>query len=98
MRLKVETVEQYHILKWLDENLYIQALKVELLDKDKIRIVDCNGDSAIVECINKNNIVLKEEKAEGYVLNMHVGASEILKGVLKCVRIEEVKEEKPCHR
>lgn len=44
--LKANTVEQLHILRFLQENFYIDALKIELLDRNKVKITDSTGESA----------------------------------------------------
>ena len=57
--MKANTVEQYHILQWLEQNFYIDALKITLVDKAAVRIEDRNGETAIVTYKSKDNIVLE---------------------------------------
>jgi len=46
--MKANTVEQYHILKWLRENFYLWALEVSFLDHCTVQISDEYGQEAIV--------------------------------------------------
>lgn len=57
--MKVQTIEQYHIMKWLEQNFYTEVLKVTLIDKATVRIEDRNGETATVTYKVKDNIVLE---------------------------------------
>lgn len=45
--MKVETVEQYKILEYINKNFNINSLELTLIDKSSIGIQDNNGDRAI---------------------------------------------------
>lgn len=62
LKIKAQTIQQYHILKWIDRNFYIDSLQVELIDRYNIKIIDNNENSAIVKYIDKDNIILEEVK------------------------------------
>lgn len=44
--MKANTIEQYHILKWLEKNFYVEALKISCIDKTTVRIDDGVGGTA----------------------------------------------------
>jgi len=45
--MKVETVEQYKILEYINKNFNINSLELTLIDRSSIGIQDNNGDRAI---------------------------------------------------
>jgi len=45
--MKVETVEQYKILEYINKNFNINSLELTLLDKSSIGIQDSNGERAV---------------------------------------------------
>lgn len=45
--MKVETVEQYKILEYINKNFNINSLELTLLDKSSIGIQDNNGERAV---------------------------------------------------
>jgi len=45
--MKVETVEQYKILEYINKNFNINSLELTLLDRSSIGIQDNNGERAI---------------------------------------------------
>lgn len=57
--MKANTVEQYYILKWIEENFYIETLKIAFINKTTIIIEDRNGETATVTYKGKNNIMLE---------------------------------------
>ena len=57
-----KTIAQYHIMKWLDANFYMQALKVEQLDGATVKITDINGDTAYV-MYRDDTVYLETEKS-----------------------------------
>lgn len=59
--VKAQTVEQYQIIKWLEQNFYIEALKISFIDKSTVLIEDINGETATVRYKSKNDIVLEQE-------------------------------------
>lgn len=42
--MKVETVQQYYVLQYLEDNFYMEDLKLTLIDRYTIRVKDINGD------------------------------------------------------
>ena len=42
--MKVETVQQFYVKQFLEENFYMEDLKLTLIDRYTIRVQDSNGD------------------------------------------------------
>ena len=42
--MKVETVQQYYVMEYLKDNFYVEELKLTLIDRYTIRVMDVNGD------------------------------------------------------
>lgn len=42
--MKVETVQQYYVLQYLENNFFMEDLKLTLIDRYTIRVKDSNGD------------------------------------------------------
>lgn len=42
--MKVETVQQYYVKQYLEDNFYMEDLKLTLIDRYTIRVQDTNGD------------------------------------------------------
>lgn len=42
--MKVETIQQYYVLQYLEENFYMEHLKLTLIDRYTIRVKDSNND------------------------------------------------------
>ena len=42
--MKVETVQQFYVKEFLEQQFYIEELKLELIDRYTIRVKDSNGD------------------------------------------------------
>ena len=42
--MKVETVQQFYVKEFLEQQFYIEELKLELIDRYTIRVKDTNGD------------------------------------------------------
>ena len=42
--MKVETIQQYYVLQYLENNFYMEDLKLTLIDRYTIRVQDTNGD------------------------------------------------------
>lgn len=58
--MKVNTIEQYYILQWLEENFYTEALEMNLVDRNTIHIKDKNGDEANVIYTAESKVELEE--------------------------------------
>lgn len=43
-KMKVETVQQFYVKEFLEQQFYIEELKLELIDRYTIRVKDSNGD------------------------------------------------------
>ncbi|MBP1924632.1 hypothetical protein J2Z76_000485 [Sedimentibacter acidaminivorans] len=56
--MKANTIEQFYIFKWIDENFHRETLEVTLIDRCNVKIKDGNGDEATVTYVSKDNIVL----------------------------------------
>lgn len=42
--MKVETVQQYYVKQYLENNFFMEDLKLTLIDRYTIRVQDTNGD------------------------------------------------------
>lgn len=42
--MKVETVQQFYVKQYLENNFYMEHLKLTLIDRYTIRVKDGNGD------------------------------------------------------
>lgn len=42
--MKVDTVQQYYVKQFLEDNFYMEYLKLTLIDRYTIRVIDTNGD------------------------------------------------------
>lgn len=42
--MKVDTVQQFYVLKYLEQQFYIEELKLTLMDRYTIRVQDVNSD------------------------------------------------------
>lgn len=47
--MKVDTIEQFKILKFLEENFEIDKITMEVYNEKCIRIVDANGEEGYFE-------------------------------------------------
>lgn len=43
--MKVNTIEQYKVLKYIEDNFEMNYITLELIDRYTIRITDTNNDS-----------------------------------------------------
>lgn len=42
--MKVETVQQFYVKEFLEQQFYIEELKLELIDRYTIRVKDANNE------------------------------------------------------
>lgn len=42
--MKVETVQQFYVKQYLEDNFYMEDLKLTLIDRYTIRVKDMNND------------------------------------------------------
>ena len=42
--MKVDTIQQYYVMQFLEQQFYIEELKLTLIDRYTIRVKDTNGD------------------------------------------------------
>ena len=42
--MKVDTVQQFYVKQFLEDNFYIEELKLTLIDRYTIRVKDSNND------------------------------------------------------
>lgn len=47
MMLKVNTIEQYKVLKFIEENFYMDAITVNMVDPCTLKVTDAAGDTAL---------------------------------------------------
>ena len=50
--MKVNTVEQFKVMKFLEENLEIELFELELIDRYSIKVKDQTGESMIFKYEN----------------------------------------------
>ena len=59
-KYQAQTVEQFHIMKWIQENFRDEGLLgVQLIDRDHVRILDRTGGQAILSYRN-GEVTLRE--------------------------------------
>ncbi|GIP58692.1 hypothetical protein [Paenibacillus woosongensis] len=59
--MKAETVEQYYILRWLEENFATALLEIKLVNKYTVKIRDTDGKIARVTYVGKDDIRLTDD-------------------------------------
>lgn len=59
--MRAETVEQYHILKWLENNFVTDLLKIKLVDRYTVKIRDTAGKIGRVTYFGKDDIKLTDD-------------------------------------
>lgn len=60
LKYQAETVEQFHIMKWIQENFRDEGLvEVQLIDRDHVRILDRTGGHAMLSYRN-GEVTLRE--------------------------------------
>lgn len=45
--MKVNTVEQFKVLEFIKENFEIEYIKLELIDRNSIKVIDAKSESCI---------------------------------------------------
>lgn len=44
--MKVNTIEQFHIMQHIHDNFNLDSIEVELLERNRVRVTDGTGDTA----------------------------------------------------
>ncbi len=44
--MKVNTIEQFHIMQHIHDNFNLDSIEVELVDRNRVRVTDATGDTA----------------------------------------------------
>lgn len=44
--MKVNTIEQFHIMQHIHDNFNLGSVEVELLERNRVRVTDATGDMA----------------------------------------------------
>ncbi|MEK3837944.1 hypothetical protein [Paenibacillus sp. FSL R7-0128] len=60
--INAQTVEQFYILRWLETRIVPELFEITLVDRYTVRIKDAEGKYARATYVEKDNIVLSEEK------------------------------------
>lgn len=60
LKVKANTIEQYHILQFLQENFFMDALGITLVDRNRVQIQDCTSATAYFTYNNKTGVVEME--------------------------------------
>ena len=42
--MKVDTVQQYYVMRYIEDNFYTEYITMTLIDRYTIRVKDVNGD------------------------------------------------------
>ena len=58
--MKVNTIEQFYILQFLQENFFFDELGITLVDRNRVQIQDCTGATAYITYYKKTGIVEME--------------------------------------
>lgn len=59
--MKVDTVQQFYVKQFLEDNFYIEELKLTLIDRYTIRVKDTNGDEMdFYYCEESKSVKYKE--------------------------------------
>lgn len=58
--MKANTIEQFHILQFLQENFIMDSLGITLVDKNRIQIQDATGVTAYFTYNKKTGVVEME--------------------------------------
>ena len=59
--MKVETVQQFYVLQYLEDNFYVEELKLTLIDRYTIRVKDTNGEEMdFYWCVENNSVKYKD--------------------------------------
>lgn len=59
--MKVDTVQQFYIKQFLEENFYIEELKLTLIDRYTIRVKDSNNEEMdFYWCTESKSVKYKE--------------------------------------
>lgn len=59
--MKAETVEQFYVLKWLEDNFVTSLLKMKLVDRFTVKIRETDGKIARVTYVGKDDIQLTDD-------------------------------------
>lgn len=59
MKIKAETVEQYHVLQYLEKHFDLSQVKVDLVDRYCVRVTDHTGES-LCFVWSDNKVVVEE--------------------------------------
>lgn len=43
-KMKVDTVQQYYVMRYIEDNFYMEYITMTLIDRYTIRVKDINGD------------------------------------------------------
>lgn len=62
--MRVETIQQYTILRWIDERFEPGSLKIVFLNRDTAKITDRNGETAVIHCTEYGSVCFNPDSAE----------------------------------
>lgn len=72
LKNNVDTINQFYILKYLKDNLNINGVKVYLVDKNKIKVIDKNNEYLYFKYDKQNKEVIYDEKIKVFEKNMEI--------------------------
>lgn len=70
LKNKVDTIEQFYILKYLKDNLNTDNFDLYLLNKNKIKVIDKYNDILYFKYDNQNKEVIYNNYDESYELEI----------------------------
>ncbi len=60
LKVRANTIEQFHILQFLQENFFMDSLGITLVDRNRVQIQDCTGETAYFTYDKKTGAVEME--------------------------------------
>lgn len=66
LKNKVDTIEQFYILRYLKDNLNTENFDLYLLNRNKIKVIDKYNDILYFECDKQNKKVIYNDYDKSY--------------------------------
>lgn len=68
LKNKVDTIEQFYILRYLKDNLNTDNFDLYLLNRNKIKVIDKYNDTLYFEYDKQNKVVIYNDYNKSYEL------------------------------
>lgn len=62
--IKVETIQQYVVLKYIRDNFFVDYIDVEIMDSISLKATDILGQSMVISYKDGQIVILEENKIE----------------------------------